>query len=117
MLRAFPRDHELVGFFESEPAILDPGVPWIYNTLTFETVRGGIHVRCTMSPSYRSLALRLTIDGVELIEAAVGNVSSVRLEERGGQERLCATLQTRDGEGSLMLQLKPRVHLAWSVGT
>jgi hypothetical protein len=117
MLSAFPPDHELIGFFEAEPAILDPGVPWLYNTLTFETTRGDTHVLCKMSPSYRSLSVRLTIAEVERIDAAVGNVSSVRLDQHDGREALCATLQTRDGEGSLVLQLKPRVYLAWSVGT
>jgi len=29
MIAGFPPEHELVGFFEAEPVILDPGVPWV----------------------------------------------------------------------------------------
>jgi len=45
-----PEDYELIGFFEAEPEVLDPGVPWLYNILTFATVRGelGFAVRSNL---------------------------------------------------------------------
>jgi hypothetical protein len=39
-MHLFPEEWELLSLFESEPKVLDQGVPWQYNTLTFDTQRG-----------------------------------------------------------------------------
>jgi len=37
-LLELPEEHELIGFFESEPDLLDTDVkPWIYNEVRFTT--------------------------------------------------------------------------------
>lgn len=59
MLRNFPEDYELIGFFDAEPVVLDPEVPWIYNTLEFSTNRNGIEIRARISPSYREVSVSL----------------------------------------------------------
>ena len=41
-----PEHHQLIGFFESEPHLLDPEMAvWEYNELTFNTSRGDDQVQ------------------------------------------------------------------------
>jgi hypothetical protein len=116
MIPEFPEDHELVAFFEAEPTVLDPRVPWFYNTLTFMTVRDGIEVQCEISPSYCRLRLRLKRAGVDLVNVDVGKIVAFSLESRAGRETLRATFDL-GGQEAFVLQLKPHVHVAWSTGT
>jgi hypothetical protein len=39
-MKPFPDEWKLLDLFEVEPRLLDPDVPWAYNEMTFETVRG-----------------------------------------------------------------------------
>jgi hypothetical protein len=36
---AFPADHELLSFFEAEPALLDAKVPWFYKLRRHDATR------------------------------------------------------------------------------
>ena len=36
-MERFPEEHELISFFECEPNVLDPGIPWVYNHLEFRS--------------------------------------------------------------------------------
>jgi hypothetical protein len=98
----------LVGFFESEPEILDPDVPWIYNTLDFETERQGILVRCRIAPSYGDIVVRLEFSGgVELTRVEVSAFNNIRLVASPQGEVLIAS--SDHGSSMLCLMLKPRV--------
>jgi hypothetical protein len=105
-----PDDHELAAFFEAEPRVLDPDVPWVYNTLDFETERHGILVRCRLVPSYGDVDVRLVlVGGVELVRVKVTAFYNVRLIAKPQGEVLVAT---SDQEPHMLcLMLKPRVWL------
>ena len=50
-----PEEHELIGFFECEPELLDSDVkPWCYNELKFTTVRGEDEVEVKIYAHLRS---------------------------------------------------------------
>jgi hypothetical protein len=106
-----PEDYELIAFFEAEPELLDPGAPWLYNTLTFAIVRGGLEICCRISPSYGQLTLRLKMAGEDLLNVDIGRVGGIRLESRDGREALLATV---DGDNDFVLQLRPHVCVVWS---
>jgi len=109
----FPEDYELVAFFEAEPEVLDPGVPWFYNTLTFLTARDGIEVHCAICPSYGQLTLRLRLGGQDLLNVDLRCVVGMRVENRADREILLASVQRQD---DFVLQLKPHVQVGWSTG-
>jgi hypothetical protein len=105
-----PEDYELIAFFEAEPEILDPSVPWVHNTLTFTTVRGGIEVCCKISPSYGRIILSRKLAGEDILNIAVERMIDIRLESRDSKEIMLVS----DGRGNeLLLQLKPRVRVGW----
>src|SRR5262245_19330802 len=108
MAAVFPDDHELVEFFEAEPRVLDPGVPWLYNTLEFETERHGILVRCRLVPSYGDIDVRLALlSGVELVRVAVRDFYNITLNANPRGEVLVATSDKEPG--MLCLMLEPKV--------
>lgn len=113
MIREFPPDHELLAFFETEPRVLDPGVPWLYNTLEFTTVRNEIEVRCRLHPSYGEITTQLLINGHELAKFELRQTETIRVIVNGPQETLVATFASNQRLDDFALQLKPRVRVAW----
>ncbi|HWE16402.1 MAG TPA: hypothetical protein VG758_04370 [Hyphomicrobiaceae bacterium] len=107
MAVAFPADHELVAFFEVEPRVVDAGVPWIYNTLDFETERRGVLVRCRIRPSYGDISVRLVMGGSETTRIEIRDFRNVDLVANAQGEALVGT--SEHGRDMLCLMLKPRV--------
>lgn len=112
-MQEFPEDHELIGFFEAEPTILDPGVPWLYNTLDFSTSRNEIEVRARMTPSYRELTLRLLLAGHELALFELKDAARFRIVTDNQREALVVTFADQRGLNDFVLQLKPIVRVSW----
>ena len=88
MIREFPPDHELLAFFESEPIVLDPDAPWLYNTLESTTVRNDIEVRCRIVSSYGKIATRLMMGGQELAKFELRDAETIRVVVNRRQEVL-----------------------------
>ncbi|WP_216323067.1 hypothetical protein [Deinococcus aestuarii] len=113
MIEDFPENHELIWLFESEPEILNPQEPWLFNTITFKTQRNGLEVVCSILPSYGDLSLRLSLQETEIVAVDFFRIrrSSIR------NEKGCEALVVEFGEASdfktFELQLKPHVHLSW----
>ena len=93
--------------------ILDPGVPWLYNTLTFLTSRDEFEVRLQICPSYGHLVLQIKIAGRDLVDVELQRVDTIRLESRNGHEVLLASSEPGS---SFALQLKPCVQIFWDNG-
>lgn len=113
MIREFPPDHELLAFFESEPTVLTPGDPWVYNTLDFLTVRAGITIHCRLVPSYGKITARLIAYGEELAKFELRDVEAFRIITSAQQEALVATFAPQMRLDNFALQLKPRVWAGW----
>ena len=113
MIPEFPPDHELIAFFEAEPAVLDPDAPWQYNTLEFQTFRNGIVVQCKFVPSYGKLTTRLVLEGQELAKYELRNAAAFHLTLTAKQEILVVTFPPNLRLDNFALQLKPKVWAAW----
>ena len=111
MIREFPPDHELLAFFETEPVVLDPGVPWLYNSLAFTTVRNEIEIRCRILPSYGEVTTQLMMNGHELANFELRDAETICVIVDRHQEALVATFAQKLRLGAL--RLKPRVRAAW----
>ena len=102
-----------MAFFGAEPTVLDPGVPWLYNTLDFTTVRHNIEVHCRFAPSYGELTVRLMLANQELSKFALRDAEAIRLVMDGRQEALVGTFAPDLRLDNFALQLEPRVRAAW----
>jgi hypothetical protein len=108
----FPELHDLIALFEAEPTYTDPGVPAVYNRLTFITERGTDRVRCEVEPANGCLTLAWARDGAEVVRADFAGVAALRIEAERGREILVAELRAPDARPA-RLQLRPAVHLSW----
>jgi hypothetical protein len=111
----FPADHELLAFFGAEPKILDPGVPWFYNTLDFEVERHGFLVQCRLAPSYGELNLRLQFGGKETTRLHVTGLKSLVLVMNAAGEALVATVDRGHRDETFGLMLEPNVWVGLGV--
>lgn len=109
----FPHEYELLSLFESEPTLLDPKVPWAYNTLHFETTRGVDHVICEIEPGYEVVRISWNRDGNEVVHLNLNWVLGLSVEVEDGREALISHFRDPALE-PLRLQLRPFVHLGWA---
>jgi hypothetical protein len=106
-----PDDLAFLTFFEVEPVMLDPGAPWLDNTLTYLTERDGYVVRFEISPSNCSLKVAISFGGHEVADVELAEFTDLEIMTDGGKETLIA----RFGESTasaLFLTLRPQVRLA-----
>ena len=106
-----PNDLEFLAFFEVEPTMLDPGVPWVYNTLTYLTERDGYVVRFQISPSYSTLKVAVSFGGHEIADVELTAFTDLQILIEGGRETLIARFGETTASG-LFLTLKPMVRIA-----
>ncbi len=111
-----PDELAFLSLFEVEPAFLDEGKPWVYNTAVYEIERDGFLVKFQISPSYSTLKVAIEIDGRQLAETELTAFTELEIENDGGRETLIA----RFGEcaaSAMFLTLKPHVSIAIVVGS
>lgn len=113
MIEDFPENHELIWLFESEPEVLDPQEPWIFNTITFRTQRKGLEVMCSVLPSYGDLSLRLFLQETEIVAVDLFSIRRISIRKEKGREALVAEFGEASDFKTFELQLKPHVHLSW----
>ncbi len=111
-MKPFPEQHELITLFHVEPALSDPGVPWVYNILTFTTVRGSNSVECTIDPGHGDLRVKWATDGVPLVDLNVQDVQGLRVDISSTRDALIADVS----KSELILQLNPTIHVSWNKG-
>ena len=111
-MQPFPEPNDLICLFESEPALTDPGLPWAYNCLRFDTARGADRVVCAIEPGYEVVRLSWERDGVEIVRLELNCVRGLTVEAAGGREGLVGTFRD-PAVDPFRLELRPRVHLRW----
>ena len=111
-MEPFPEEWELLSVFEVEPQILDPGVPWAYNNLTFESTRGSNRILCVIEPGYERLEFTWWNNEAKHLTLNLHWVSGLTVRSGGGCDCLIASF--RDPCLSpLRLQLKPTIECEW----
>jgi hypothetical protein len=114
MIEPFPQDWQLIGLFECEPSLLDPGVPWVYNRLRFLSVRDQERIECEIEPASEIVEIRWWQSGLLRLHLDLRWVRSLVVEESSEREALVA--EFRYGRGfvyPLVLQLRPNVSVSW----
>jgi hypothetical protein len=107
---AFPDDADLAAFFGTEPALMDPGIPWEYNTLTFTVRRASDSVTCVIVPALIVVELTWTREREEIIRVTVAEIERVHIASENGGAVLAAA--TAGNALALRLRLDPAIHLS-----
>jgi hypothetical protein len=79
---------QLVSFFEVEPTLEDPDVPWIYNTCVYRIERDGLKLTCMVAPSYRDARIEIRRGDAVLYEFSALGLSDIKYESRDRRESL-----------------------------
>jgi len=111
-----PDELAFLSLFEVEPAMLDAGVSWVYNTSVYETERDGYLVRFQISPYYSTLKVTLKVGGREVAETELMAFTSLEIVNDGGRETLIARFGELEAS-AMYLTLKPQVRIATVVGS
>jgi hypothetical protein len=108
-----PEQHELIGFFGSEPRLADLDVPWTYNRLTFSTEAGSDTIEVDVSPGFDHLRLLWRQDQATRLDLDLNNVEWLAVEETPP----CLVVGFAESLplGELRLRLGPHVSVFWVI--
>lgn len=107
---------DFLQLFEAEPELLDPNVPWIYNTATYRLERGGRTVVTTISPSYSYFQTSVSLDGQLIAEAEVAAFTDIDIVSERSREVLIVKFGELSAS-ALYLTLSPTITLAVAAGS
>jgi hypothetical protein len=111
----FPEEYELISFFEGEPEVLDHGVPWCYNRLTFRTKRGENKICCAIEPGYGILIFSWEQRDKSIASINLEKITSIEIISEKGIEKLLAKFDQEIGLMDFELELKPNVNIKWGI--
>jgi len=105
-----PENHELVGFFEAEPELLDPDIEsWAYNELKFIANRGEDTVSVRISPAFGDITVIWKKSDMQLINLKLTEIKNITVEMQYEDEFLTASSVLSEHVILLKLRLKPFV--------
>jgi hypothetical protein len=112
----FPEPWELISLFESEPTLLDPEVPWVYNSVTFMRERAGERIECTIHQADHEFAFSWTVDSRTVIRLDLNTVVGIEVRQTKASAGLAIT--TSDAHlGPLQIQISPHVSVIWNASS
>lgn len=106
---SLPEAYELVGFFESEPKLADPGVPWCYNHLSFSLKRDQDHVACELEPATGEIDITWHQAGRLRSSIKLNNLTGLAIHVAKDDEHMIAAGSGASANMLLKLRLKPYV--------
>jgi hypothetical protein len=112
----FPQDSDLRDLFGTEPALLDPELPWNRNVLSFESVIGPDTIECVIEPSYQTLTLRWVRRDRELVYLDLERVAGIEVDRYRGRASLIVKFDPMASRGQVRIQIRPAVHVTWVAG-
>ena len=113
LMKPFPEQYELIGFFEVEPQVTDRDVPWFYNRLTFRTQRGEDTIYCAIEPGYGQLVFIWERQSKPVISLILEEIESLQVKTEHNLETLVAKFKIDTGVMDFELQLRPHVNVKW----
>ena len=112
MIKGFPPDHILLAFFGSEPRLLDPAVPRLYNQLTFVADRDGERVTGTIEPGEGQITVEWERYGEEIVGICVTKLRTLDVVTEEGASCLVAAREASSVQLRLWLDPHPRLYAA-----
>jgi hypothetical protein len=105
----FPDEHELIGFFEAEPALASPDTPWCYNQLSFRTVRGSDLITCQIEPAYGEVRISWKQENSPRVSLKLNHVESISVHMAKNNDYMLVSGKDMKPSTLLKLRLKPHV--------
>lgn len=99
---------DLLTFFECEPKVLDPDVPWGYNDLLYEFESGEYSLSFAIAPSYVDVRLIIKRGQEMFYELNSLGIDNVIYHNDSGRETLELVINSQD---RLWLRLKPHISI------
>jgi hypothetical protein len=113
-MKPFPAKHELIGLFECDPEVTDPGVDWFYNHLKFSYAKRQDTLVCEIEPASGMIDITWSASGEILGVYRLRRVAGLRITMSPGEECLVAIFKDSFVE-EFILWTKPRVHIQWGL--
>ncbi len=113
-MNPFPKNHELISFFEVEPEVTDTDVVWFYNYLAFRGDEGGIKYAVAMHPSMGEVTIRIGEEGDPVVNLSLAEVEAMRLHEGPSGAFMILEFLPGSKRGVLKLRLRPKPAIEWS---
>ena len=105
-----PEEHELIGFFECEPELLDSDVkPWCYNEVKFSTVRGEDEIAVKIYASFGEITINWKKSGIQILHMKLIDVQHLTVEMQHRDEFMAVVGSYSNRSMLLKLRLKPLV--------
>lgn len=106
-----PSEAELLELFEVAPVLLDDGVAWAYNTITFSLRLRSGKLTCVLVPGYSTVEVRFE-GAAARVELNLTRVERLAVANEGGADSF--VLSFVDGPlGQLRIRLRPEVEFIW----
>ena len=109
-----PEEFELIAFFECEPHLASPGTPWVYNSITFENIRGEDLLRFRIEPDFGEIQFTWVQAGITRINFKLNDLASISIHMANGDEHLIASGGDADPQQLVKVRLKPAIAVEWS---
>src|SRR5208283_956792 len=110
MISIFPEKWELVSFFESEPEVLDPGQPWMYNKLTFKYQKEEHILHAVIRPSYGDFRFKYFLKNILIFDVDFHWVDECKRFCEGGKEFLLLRFSKTAKLSDTMIFTKPNIY-------
>lgn len=112
-MKPFPSEMDWLDFIGVPPSLADESIPWEYNRVTWDIVRGALAIHLAVEPASGLIHLTMSSDGVELVSLNMASVEGITLAREKGKAYLVAHARTESPVHDLRLGLTPNVHVAW----
>jgi hypothetical protein len=111
MIAKFPDDWQLISFFESEPKIDDPRIPWLYNRLVFDYRAADDYLRAIIWPADGDFDFIYQKSGIPVFRATYHWVQECNYFTEGRKEYLQLKFNEAAATADTFIFLKPNVFL------
>lgn len=99
----------MLGFFGVEPQVLDAGVPWFYNRLTFSLETSVDHLTCAIEPAEGHIEVAWRHQGEEAVRVNLDSLRTLVVTSEAGISYLLAAQEGNSVQ--LRLWLEPHVRV------
>lgn len=96
--------YELLGFFETEPSVLDKYIPWVYTDSLYEVTQGSMKLSVAIQPAYKDIHIILKESENKIFEFEAMGVQDIRVINDKPPEILEITVNEQQ---TVLIKIKP----------
>ncbi|WEK56060.1 MAG: hypothetical protein P0Y55_08435 [Candidatus Cohnella colombiensis] len=112
-MNPFPKEHELIDVFESEPKIKDNETPFYYNHLEYLLTRDNGSLQCELEPGIHWARVIWKQKDETLVDLELESIKGIEIEKRNGKEFIHFIFYEGNGIKNLIVRTKPNFSISW----